>query len=54
MGAQALEGVLDIIDTLTKSEIQKLIRGFEARDSNNQYEEFCFVLVYFLKKYSEY
>ncbi|MGC1246798.1 MAG: hypothetical protein WA865_11360, partial [Spirulinaceae cyanobacterium] len=49
MRSQAIESILDVIDDLTEEEKQKLIEGYEKSDDNEQYEEFCTVLVYILK-----
>ena len=51
MRQKALEGILDIIDTVNDDEIRKLITGFEQTNTNGEHEEFCSVIIYVLKKY---
>ncbi len=47
----AIEGILDVIDTLNNNEIRNLIDGFEKPNKNGEYEQFCSAIVYVLKQY---
>lgn len=51
MRERAIEGILEIIDTLSNDEIRKLINGFEHTNANGEYEEFCSAIVYVLRQY---
>jgi uncharacterized protein (TIGR02646 family) len=51
MREQAIEGILEIIDTLNNNEIKKLINGFEQPNINEEYEEFCSAIIYILRQY---
>ncbi len=51
MREKAIEGILDIIDTLNEDQISKLIDGFEQSDATGKYAEFCNVIVYVLRQY---
>ena len=51
MREQAIEGILDVIDTLNNNEKRKLIDGFEQPNQNGEYEEFCSAIVHILKQY---
>ncbi|MGB5633690.1 MAG: retron system putative HNH endonuclease [Waterburya sp.] len=51
MREQAIEGILEIIETLNDDEIRKLINGFEQTNTNGEYEEFCSAIAYVLKQY---
>lgn len=51
MRRAAIEDILEVIDSLTDEEKQKLLLGFEQPDANGQYEEFCDAIAYILKAY---
>lgn len=51
MREQAIEGILDTIDTLSNNEIKKLINGFEKTNANGECEEFCSAIIYVLRQY---
>lgn len=47
----AIEAILPILDNVTQDEIRRLMNGFENLNSDEQYTEFCFVIVDVLKEY---
>ena len=51
MRRQVIQNLLADIDELTDEERLKLVQGFEQRDANGQYEEFCGAIAYILNQY---
>ena len=51
MRKAAIEGILDVINTLNNNDIQMLINSFGQPNTNGEYEEFCSSIIYVLRKY---
>ena len=45
-----IQTLLPLIDNATDAELQRLIQGYEERDSEEKYTPFCFAIAYTLKK----
>jgi uncharacterized protein (TIGR02646 family) len=49
--SSAIQEVLDGLEELSEEERLILVQGFEQRDNDDKYEEFCAAIVYVLKQY---
>lgn len=48
---EAIDNILESLEELTNEDISQMIEYFQEPDDNGQYQEFCNVIVYYLKNY---